>query len=438
MDFGQTQQQTESVASQSNISLLTISSSDIENKKNDAYISNMLINCANQASLDLYQLTLGKDDEHHHPHANHNLYPHHTVNRTDVIQPNSLCVIFEAFDNLNFVYATPNAIFSNRNGHFHHNDFLNKPYGCKIRSRNRQGFGFVYILRPTSELWARSLNHRTQIIHELDASVIVSYLKVRPNMIVCESGTGSGSMSHAFLRTIAPYGHLHTYEFNKARAEAAREEFRKNKCNHLVTVYHRDVCGKKPLMEASSESGDNNIFEGFGPIPSLITKELKHENVADAVLLDLPEPWLAVPHAKQILKPNARLGSYSPCVEQSQKTIQKMTECGFHSIQTFEVRLKEYYVDQVEMEMPPTMKLPDRSKSIAWNHTDLTSLTKKDVNEESKVMQNEDTSFHDSDSNTKGIPAGHPSKKRKLICTRPAANMRGHTAFLTFATAGLV
>ena len=29
-----------------------------------------------------------------------------------------------------------------------------------------------------------------------------------------------------------------------------------------------------------------------------------------------------------------------------------------------------------------------------------------------------------------------PTKKRKLLCARPFGTMRGHTAFLTFATAG--
>lgn len=36
------------------------------------------------------------------------------------------------------------------------------------------------------------------------------------------AGTGSGSMSHSLIRTIAPSGHVHTFEFHSERADIAR------------------------------------------------------------------------------------------------------------------------------------------------------------------------------------------------------------------------
>ncbi|GMH85671.1 hypothetical protein TL16_g10304 [Triparma laevis f. inornata] len=128
----------------------------------------------------------------------------HHIPRSNTITPNSLCVIFSSYASLSFVYSTPNSIYSNRNGVFHHNDFIGKQFGVKVPSRCSDGF--VFILRPTVELWAHSLNHRTQICHPLDQSVVVSHLYLSPNAVVLESGTGSGAMSHALSRAVAPHG----------------------------------------------------------------------------------------------------------------------------------------------------------------------------------------------------------------------------------------
>uniref|UniRef100_A0ACB8G5I6 tRNA (Adenine(58)-N(1))-methyltransferase catalytic subunit trmt61a n=1 Tax=Sphaerodactylus townsendi TaxID=933632 RepID=A0ACB8G5I6_9SAUR len=86
--------------------------------------------------------------------------------------------------------------------------------------------------------------------------------------------TGSGSLSHAIIRTISPTGHLYTVEFHQQRAEKAIEEFREHQVDHLVTVKNQDVCKT-----------------GFGVA-----------DVADAVFLDIPSPWEAIGHAKSALK----------------------------------------------------------------------------------------------------------------------------------------
>ena len=42
------------------------------------------------------------------------------------------------------------------------------------------------------------------------------------NIALTIVGTGSGSISHAFIRSIMPSGHLYTFDFHKERAEQAR------------------------------------------------------------------------------------------------------------------------------------------------------------------------------------------------------------------------
>ncbi|KAL7533121.1 hypothetical protein ACHAXR_005055 [Thalassiosira sp. AJA248-18] len=412
------------------------------------------------------------------PLVNCSLYnEHHLPPARNLIHPSDLVVVFESFNDLNFVYATPNAIFSNRNGHFHHNDFIGKPYGCKIRSKNNDGLGFLYLLRPTPELWARSLPHRTQIVHELDASMIVHYLNLQPNMTVCESGTGSGAMSHAILRSIAPHGKLHTYEFNKMRVEKAREEFEGHGLGHLVEVHHRDVCGKKALlllekeklkngddgggaaeavpkvdddeiMEKTNESSDSNNNNNNDDDNN--AKEVDDDGkggfqlnqaVSHAIFLDLPEPWLAVPHAAYTIKPNGRICSYSPCMEQSQRTCAALRRHGFHSLRTVEARLMEYFVDEVEMEAPPTVLPAILTEEVASLEKERCAnggvLLGRKEDEKKVTSQGARGSFvKTTKEETTIVDIGKKRKSKKILCARPFAQMRGHTAFLTFATAG--
>lgn len=50
---------------------------------------------------------------------------------------------------------------------------------------------------------------------------------------------------------------------------------------------------------------------------------------ADAVFLDLPAPWKVVLEANRVLKIGGNFCSFSPCIEQIQKTADAVRENGF-------------------------------------------------------------------------------------------------------------
>ncbi|XP_017785003.1 PREDICTED: tRNA (adenine(58)-N(1))-methyltransferase catalytic subunit TRMT61A [Nicrophorus vespilloides] len=192
---------------------------------------------------------------------------------------------------------------------------IGKEFGTKILLSK----GWGYILQPTPELWTVALRHRTQIIYTPDISMITLQLELKPGSVVIESGTGSGSLSHALIRSVKPHGHLYTFDFHKERADIARQEFQDHGLQEYVTVYNRDVC-----CNGFDEALDGKV---------------------DAVFLDLPHPWLAIPHGVNSFKPEGgRLCSFSPCIEQVQKTCLKLREHHFQEIETLEVLQTQFSV----------------------------------------------------------------------------------------------
>uniref|UniRef100_A0A8C7Y1K8 tRNA (adenine(58)-N(1))-methyltransferase n=1 Tax=Oryzias sinensis TaxID=183150 RepID=A0A8C7Y1K8_9TELE len=198
------------------------------------------------------------------------------VEYSEVIQDSDVAIIYLGHNSVMPVKVQHGAQTQTRYGVIRHSsDLIGQRYGSKVTCSKG---GWVYVLHPTPELWTVSLPHRTQILYTTDIATITMMLDLKPGSVVCESGTGSGSLSHAILRTIAPTGHLHTVEFHQQRAEKAAEEFREHRVSHLVTVRNQDVCK-----------------DGFGVM-----------GAADAVFLDIPSPWEAVGHAKAALKKHGK------------------------------------------------------------------------------------------------------------------------------------
>ncbi|CAH2239463.1 jg21471 [Pararge aegeria aegeria] len=196
-------------------------------------------------------------------------------------------------------------------------NLIGSNYGSKVELSK----GWGHILQPTPELWSLTLPHRTQIIYTPDISMILLQLDLVPGCVVVEAGTGSGSLTHALIRRVRPHGHVYTFDFHDHRAKVAQEEFQEHGLADFVTARHRDV-----------------LAEGFGD-------DLKEK--ADAVFLDLPKPWTGVPHAVAAIKNDGgRFCSFSPCIEQVQRTCLTLEQQGFQDISTMEVLQSEIKVSR--------------------------------------------------------------------------------------------
>ncbi|CAH9090625.1 unnamed protein product [Cuscuta europaea] len=282
------------------------------------------------------------------------------------IKYGDLVIVYEKHDAMKAVKVSEDGVLQNRFGAFKHSDWIGKSFGSKVFGHKG---GFVYLLAPTPELWTLVLSHRTQILYIADISFVIMYLEIVPGCLVLESGTGSGSLTTSLARAVAPTGHVFTFDFHEQRAASARDDFERTGISELVEVALRDIQG-----------------EGF---PEEFTGR------ADSVFLDLPQPWTAIPSAGKMLKEDGILCSFSPCIEQVQRSSQEMESQCFTDIRTFEVLLRTYEVGKKSMEY---------------------SLNKEESIEE------------------------HTQKRKRgsggdnwSVMMRPSSETRGHTGYLTFS-----
>ncbi|KZF20407.1 tRNA methyltransferase complex GCD14 subunit [Xylona heveae TC161] len=254
--------------------------------------------------------------------------------------------------------------------------------------------GFVHLLPPTPETWTSSLPHRTQVVYTPDYSYILHRLRVRPGTVLIEAGAGSGSFTHASARAVydglpgdevkaegasskkkQKKGKIYSYEFHEQRVGKLKTELYEHGLDGLVEITHRDVCNEG-FMVRKTESSDLNAKKNDEP-------------KAEAIFLDLPAPWLALRHLTRNsmsskfldaaagssnpqspapggdlpppaptsapegdlsfhspLNPKAtiRICTFSPCMEQVQRTISTMRQLGWVEIEMVEVQHKRLEV----------------------------------------------------------------------------------------------
>ena len=230
------------------------------------------------------------------------------------------------------------------------------------------------------------LPHRTQILYHPDISVVLAGLELKPGCVVIESGTGSGSLTTALARCVAPHGRVRTFEFNAERVRRATEEFRNNGLEPVVHVTHRDV-------EA----------DGFGA---------EMEGRADGVFLDLPSPWRAAEAAAAALRPGGCVCNFSPCVEQVGRAAEALARAGVAELTTVECILRhwEVHAEDVIVDM-------DRQPSKTVKGGGLAERGAKRKRLRDAEVDN---------------PCAKAGEAHTIVGVRPSIEATGFTAYLTF------
>jgi len=237
------------------------------------------------------------------------------------IKEGDYVLLYYTHDSIFGATVERSAATQNKFGNFYHDDIIGTSYGSRVQARQSAhgptAKGFTTVLRPSPELITCSLVHRTQIIYHADISLILMLLDIQPGSRIVEAGTGSGSLSTSIAHCLRPSGRLYTFEFHEERQKQVVEMFERNGDLDVITSHHGDAC-----------------TEGFyGKVD---------DELVDGVFLDLPMPWSAVSNALGVLKPNGKLCTFSPCIEQVVKTVSAMRAENMTTIRTFECLCKPW------------------------------------------------------------------------------------------------
>lgn len=267
------------------------------------------------------------------------------ASRGTVAKEGDVVLVYHGHQNVTPLQLQRNAVLHCKAGKFEHNAIIGHPLGVYVKGRSNQKNDprepTVLVLQNSADMWTQAVPHRTQIVYDTDIAVILLNLRLGPGKRVVEAGTGSGSLTHSLAKAVAPDGCVYTCDFHKQRCLEARGEFRRNGLgSHLVCSQWRDVCTTN-LAAADVVDGVDADVEameaprtGFG-VPAASV---------DAIFLDVPAPWAAVENVCHVLKEGGMLCTFSPCMEQTQRTVEALRAAPHHfvDIRTVEALTKFY------------------------------------------------------------------------------------------------
>ena len=199
--------------------------------------------------------------------------------------------------------------FHSHRGRILHDDLIGQPWGEQVLSHLRHPF---WVLEPSIHDLIMDVRRRTQIVYPKDAGYVLMKMNIVPGCRVVEAGTGSGGLTLVFAQAVSPTGRVYSYE--------VRSEMQQLACKNLEQL------GLTGFVEFKQR----DIAEGFD------------ERDADALFLDLPNPWDYLQLAHAALASGGFFGCILPTANQVSRLIGALEEANFGLIEVEELLLRQY------------------------------------------------------------------------------------------------
>ncbi len=234
----------------------------------------------------------------------------------NALLPGELIMLVDTKNRKYVFRLEPGDDFQTHAGRLPHDDMIGAPEGTRVSTTRGQRFRMY---RPTLSDFIVAMPRGAQVIYPKDIGAILLLADIGPGMDVFETGVGSGALSMAMLRAGAV---IHGLEL--------REDFASRAKKNVATFL-----GPEAESHYHVKLGDSYSADSYNDPTSV---------PFDRAVLDLPEPWQAIPHVATRMKQGAILVSYSPSVMQVAKVTRSLEVAGFGDVSTTEVLHRGWHV----------------------------------------------------------------------------------------------
>ena len=221
-------------------------------------------------------------------------------------------ILFDRKERRLLVFLKDGGVVHTHTGTISHDLILGQTPGVEVRTTSGAAY---FVFRPTLSDFVLEMQRGPQIIYPKDLGQILAMADIYPGLKILESGLGSGALSIALLRVGVK---LIGYELRSDYLERAIEN---------TTAF----LGEK-IVSKNYKACQRDIYEGIG-----------HKNL-DRIMLDLPEPWLVVPHIPRALKNGGLVLAYTPSITQAARFTQCLSEGPFTLQETIEVLNRSWHI----------------------------------------------------------------------------------------------
>ena len=204
---------------------------------------------------------------------------------------------------------TPGGNLATHLGLIQFDDLIDKPYGSAVRTHLDHLF---YLLPPQIPDLLAHARHETTIIQPKDLGYIAIRLGARPGARIVEAGTGSGALTMALAMLVGDDGHIYSYERKESLPAIATKNLNRAGVTHRVTFTIRDIA------------------EGFD-----VTD-------ADALFLDVMNPWDYLTQARAALAGGGGFGAIVPTINQVIDLVGAMYTGPWFMLEVEELLLRQY------------------------------------------------------------------------------------------------